>query len=164
MPRECTVCAHPDSVLINEALVLDKVSNRGVARQYGVDDSSVQRHRKHIPEMLARASRAEEIARADTLLDRIEELHRRTEAVLSKVEQTDNYSATLAAIREMRNNLELIGEVTKELSRQPTLNLELNAEWVELKTAIFCALRRHPAALQEVRMAIEGSGGNGRQH
>jgi hypothetical protein len=150
MPRECTVCSHPDAVLINEALVVQKASNRVVARQYDLHHDAIRRHRMHIPEMLAKASRAEEVAQADTLLDRIEGLQRRTEAILSRVEGTDNYSAQLGAIREMRANLTIIGEITKELNRTPTLNLVLNPEYVAIRTAIVEAVEGYP----DVREAI----------
>jgi hypothetical protein len=154
MPRECTVCAHEDSFVINEALVVQKVANRRIAAQYDLSEQSIRRHRQHIPQMLAQASRAEEVAQADSLLDRLEDLQRRTEAVLEEVEVTDNYLATLGAIREMRRNLELIGEVTKELDRQPTINLSLNPEYLELRSAILVALEPHPEAAESVSRAM----------
>jgi len=162
MSRTCTVCSHPDAVLINEALVLHGQSKRSVSNQYDLHPSAVQRHREHIPEMLARASRAEDVAEADSLLDRLEALNNRTEALLGRVEETENYGATLGAIREMRRNLEVIGEVTKELNRTPTLNLHLNPEWIELRALIVTALGPHPDARESVLRAIEGaSNGDG---
>lgn len=80
------------------------------------------------------------------------------EAFLSRVEETDNYSATLGAFRELRANLELIGEVTKELDRTHTINLYLNPEWMELRTVIVRALEPHPEARESFLQAIEGVG------
>jgi hypothetical protein len=153
----CTVCSHPDSVLINEELVLKRTANRRVAAQYGLTEQSIRRHREHIPEMLARSSLAEEVAEADSLLERLEDLHRRTEAILARVEETDNYGASLGAIREMRRNLELIGEVTKELDRTPTINLHLNPQWLELRAVIVTALEPYTDARGAVLRAIEGA-------
>jgi hypothetical protein len=161
MPRECQVCVHPDAVLINEALILEKVSNRSIAKQYGVDHNAVQRHRRHVPEMLARAAEAEEIAKADSLLDRVEALYKRTEAVLEEVEETDLYGVRLSAIRELRQHLELIGEITKELNRQPTLNLVSNPEYLQLRNAIVLAVDPYPEAARAISRAmleIEGDG------
>jgi hypothetical protein len=155
LSRSCTVCSHPDSVLINEELVLKRTANRRVAAQYGLTEQSIRRHREHIPEMLARSSLAEEVAEADSLLKRLEDLHRRTEAILARVEETDNYGASLGAIREMRRNLELIGEVTKELDRTPTINLHLNPQWLELRAVIVTALEPYPDARGAVLRAIE---------
>jgi hypothetical protein len=157
LSRSCTVCSHPDSVLINEELVLKRTANRRVAAQYGLTEQSIRRHREHIPEMLARSSLAEEVAEADSLLERLEDLHRRTEAILARVEETDNYGASLGAIREMRRNLELIGEVTKELDRTPTINLHLNPQWLELRAVIVTALEPYTDARESVLRAIEGA-------
>ena len=60
----------------------------------------------------------------------------------------------------MRRNLELLGELTRELDRTPTLNLQLNAEWIEIRTAILGALEAYPDARESVLRAI-GSVGNG---
>ena len=159
MPRVCTVCAHPDVFTINERLVGigGKPSLRNIAKQFDLNYQAVHRHREHIPEMLSRASRAEEVAEADSLLERLESLHSRTEAILNRVEETDNYGASLGAIREMRRNLELIGEVTKELDRTPTINLHLNPQWLELRAVIVGALEPYTDARESVLRAIEGA-------
>jgi hypothetical protein len=154
LPRECTVCTHPDAVLINEAIALERKSNRTIAQQFGVHYSAVQRHRQHIPQLLLQASRAEEVAQADSLLDRLEDLQKRTQAILDEVEDTDLYGVKLGAIREMRRNLELIGEVTKELNRAPTLNLHLRPEWMEVKAVILDAVDRHPEVAGELEAAF----------
>jgi len=161
VPRGCSVCLHPDAVLINEALVVQGTSNRAITRQYDLSKDAVRRHREHIPNMLAQASRAEEVAQADSLLDRLEALQSRTEGILSRVEGTDNYQASLGAIREMRSNLEVIGEVTKELNRTPTLNLTLSPEWLELRALIVRAMEPFPEAREGILRALE-AGGNGR--
>jgi hypothetical protein len=164
--RSCTVCSHPESFEINERLVGigGKLSLRNIAKQYGLNYQAINRHREHIPELLAQASRAEEVAQADGLLDRVEDLQRRTLAILEAAEETSDYRTALAAIRESRSNLELIGEVTKELNRTPTLNFHLNPEWIELRTAILVALEPHPEAAASVSRAmleIEENGNRG---
>jgi hypothetical protein len=161
MPRTCTICTHERRDEIEDAFIAGTAKRR-IATHYGVGEKSVRRHmREHLPELLALARDAERAARADTLLDRIEALQRRIEEFLSRVEHTDNYSATLGAFREMRSNLELIGEVTKELDRAGTINLELSPEWLELRGVIVAALGPHPAARDSVLRALEGVG-NGR--
>jgi hypothetical protein len=97
---------------------------------------------------------AERSARADTLLDRIEALQSRTLAILEATEKTGEHRTALAAIREARGNLELISEVTRELDRTPTLNLHLNAEWIELRTVIIQALEPHREARRSFLKAI----------
>jgi hypothetical protein len=161
MARACTVCTHPESFAINEALVITRAPYRDIARQFGLSKDAVMRHREHIPKLLARAAEGMAVAEAGTLLERIEALHSRTLTILEELEDTQNYSARLGAIREARANLEVIGEVTKELNRNPTLNLHLSTEWIELRTAILVALEPHPDARESFLRALE-SVSNGR--
>jgi hypothetical protein len=95
------------------------------------------------------------------LLDWIEALQARTLAILEATERTSDHRTALAAIREARGNLELIGEVTKELDRAPTLNLHLNPEWLEVRALIITALEPYSDARESVLRAIEGVGNGG---
>jgi|SRR5215212_1927428 len=161
MPRRCTVCAHDESHAINVALV-QRDPFRYIATHYGVSTGSLQRHaREHLPELLAKARDAVEVAEADDLLSRIEALQSRTLAVLEAVEGSESHTVALSAIREARHNLELIGRVTKELESGPTLNLYLSPEWLELRATIVTALEPFPEARGSVLGALEGSD-NGR--
>jgi hypothetical protein len=158
MPRVCTVCSHTERDAIEDAFIAG-MPKRRIATRYGVGEKAVRHHiREHLPALLALARDAEEASRADTLLDRIEALQSRTFAILEATEETDDHRTALAAIREARSNLELIGEVTKELDRTPTLNLHLNPEWIELRAVIVGALDRHPGARSEILRAIESAG------
>jgi hypothetical protein len=149
---------------MEDAFVAGRAKRR-IASQFGVTERAVRYHmREHLPALLRLARDAYSAARADSLLDRIEALQSRTLATLDEVEQTDDYRARLAAIREARANLELIGEITKELDRTPTLNLHLNPEWLELRALIVGALEPHPAARDAVVRAIaKASNGSARQ-
>jgi hypothetical protein len=154
--RVCTVCSHAKRFDIEELLATRQASYRNVAQRFGVSLDAVGRHVRsgHIGALLALAADAERAAQADTLLDRIEALHRRTLAILEAVEDTDEHRTALAAIREARANLELIGEVTKELDRAGTINWEINVEWQEVKALILTALGPHPAAREAVFHAL----------
>ena len=163
MPRTCTICSHEHRYEIEELLATRRSTYRAIALQYSVSKDAVSRHvsSRHVSQLISLAADAERAARADTLLDRIEALQRRIEEFLSRVEHTDNYSATLGAFREMRSNLELIGEVTRELDRAGTINLALNPEWLEIRGVIIAALEPHPTARDSVLRALEG-GANGK--
>jgi transposase-like protein len=157
--RVCTICSHEQRFAIEELLATRQSTYRGIARKYGVSEDAVSRHVKagHVSQLLALAADAERAAQADNLLDRIEALHRRTLAILEAVEGTDEHGTALAAIREARRNLEVIGEVTKELNRTPTLNLQLNAEWIEIRTEIMQALEPYSEARGAVLRALESA-------
>jgi hypothetical protein len=129
-----------------------------------VSKDAISRHVSsgHISELVALAADAERGARADTLLDRIEALQSRTLAILEATEETGEHRTALAAIREARGNLELIGEVTKELNRTPTFNLHLHPEYIAIRTAIVQAVESYPevrAALSQAMLQIERGNG-----
>src|SRR5829696_1222940 len=160
MPRTCTVCIHEKRYEIDSILVERSKPYRDMAGQFGVSKTAIGRHvsEGHISELIALAADAASAAQADTLLDRVEALQSRTLAILEASEETREHGTALAAIREARRNLELIGEVTKELDRTPSLNLHLNPEWMEVRTAIVLALDPHPEARQSVLRALDGVG------
>ena len=157
MGRVCTICSHEQRFAIEELLATRQSTYRGIARKYGVSEDAVSRHVKagHVSQLLALAADAERAARADSLLDRIEALHSRTLAILEAVEGTDEHGTALAAIREARRNLELVGEVTRELDRAGTINLELSVEWQEVKAVLVNTLASYPEAQQAVFNALE---------
>jgi hypothetical protein len=150
VPRACTVCTHDERHAIDVALVA-REPYRDIARRYGVSKDALSRHTKvHIPEYLAKAKKAIEVAEADSLLDRVEGLYRRTEAILDTVEANEEWPTALAAIRECRHTLSLLGEVAQELSRTPTFNLTLSPEYIEMRTILVSTLEHYP----EARLAV----------
>ena len=158
MPRACTICSHDERDAIEDAFIAGTPKRR-IATLYRVGEKSVRYHMgEHLPRLLALARDAERASRADSLLDRVEALQSRTLAILEATEETNDHRVALSAIREARSNLELIGEVTKELDRTPTLNLHLNPQWIELRTEIVGALDHHPDAREDVLKAIERAG------
>ena len=161
MPRSCTICTHDEVHAINVALV-HRDAYRHIASRYEVSTGALQRHaREHLPELLVKASEAVEVAKAGDLLGEVRSLQARTLAILEATEETEDYRTALAAIREARGNLELLGRVTRELESTPTINLYLNPQWLELRAVIVGALESHPEARGDVLRALE-SEGNGR--
>jgi hypothetical protein len=155
--RVCTVCSHPDRLEIDQGLVDRTSTYRDIAYAYEVSVPAVSRHVQngHISKILALADEAAKKAEGSNLLARIEELHTRTLRILDEVEDEDKRAA-LAAIKECRANLELVGQVTRELDRAPVLNLNLSTEWLEIRAVIVSALEAHPDARQSVLRALEG--------
>jgi hypothetical protein len=119
VPRECTVCAHPESFAINEDILGlsegRKRSNRVIARQYGLHHDAVQRHKQHIPELLIKASRALEVADADALLEKVEDLYAEAIGVLEAGKGEDDHRLVLSAIDRAGKQLETLAELRGEL-------------------------------------------------
>jgi hypothetical protein len=106
------------------------------------------------------AQAAEEVAQADELLGQIQNLQRRTLAILEAAEETRQHRTALSAIREAHSNLELLAKLLGELDDRPQVNVLVSPEWLELRAVIVTALEPHPEALRAVVGALE-SGGNG---
>ena len=152
MPRTCTICSHEHRDAMEDAFVAGQAKRR-IASHHGVSERAVRYHmREHLPALVALARDAERVARADSLLDRMEALQSQTLAILDAPE---DQRTALAAIAQARRNLELIGEVTRELDRAGTVNLELTVEWQEVKNLIVTALAPYPQARVAVFNALE---------
>jgi hypothetical protein len=152
VPRTCSICSHEHRDAMEDAFIAGQAKRR-IASRYGVSERAVRYHmREHLPALLALARDAERAARADTLLDRMEALQSQTLAILDAPE---DQRTALAAIAQARRNLELIGEVTKELDRAGTINLELTVEWQEVKAVLVNTLASYPEAQQAVFNALE---------
>jgi hypothetical protein len=161
MPRSCTVCEHPDREAIDEALVAGESSAVIAGRYRTIGERAIRRHRtNHLPEKLAKAHEAEEVARADSLLEQVRDLQERALDILDQAEEAGELRTALGAIREARGNLELLAKLLGELSDQPQVNVLVSPEWLELRAVIVTALEPHPQALRAVVGALE-SGGNG---
>jgi hypothetical protein len=52
----------------------------------------------------------------------------------------------LAAISQVRDNLELLGKLAGELDERAVTNVLISSEWLELRAVIVGALESHPGA------------------
>ena len=158
MPRRCTVCDHPQKHNIDEALV-SGAPYRSVAKRFGLSESAVYRHKtEHLPVHLLKAKDAEEVAQADDLLQQVRHLQTHALDILNRAEKAGDLRTALAAISQARGNVELLGKLAGELDERPVVNLNVSAEWLELRTVIVGALEPHPAAHKAVLRALEGAG------
>jgi hypothetical protein len=158
MPRRCTVCDHPDSHSIDEALV-GSAPYRSVAKQFELSESAVYRHKtEHLPANLLKAREVEEAARADDLLVQVRSLQTHALDILERAEQTGDLRTALAAISQARGNLELLGKLAGELDERAVTNVLISPEWLELRAVIVGALEPHPGAREALLSASEGVG------
>ena len=66
--------------------------------------------------------------------------------ILAKAEKAGQYRVALQGIREARGCLELLAELEGRLSRQPTFNVLLSPEWLEIQTTMLRTLDAFPDA------------------
>src|SRR5919112_3228616 len=104
MGRVCTVCSHDNRYDIDGFLVDRSMSYRDLAGRFSLSKTAIGRHvsEGHISELLTLARDAERASRADSLLDRIEDLQSRTLAILEAAEQEHDHRMALAAIAQAR--------------------------------------------------------------
>jgi hypothetical protein len=144
---------------INRALIAGE-PYRNIAAQFGISATALVRHKAaHLPRRLAQAQEAEDMAEADSLLEQVSALHRRTLAILGRAEVEGEHKLALAAIREARSNLELLGKLMGELNEQTTINVLVTPEWVNFRVTLLQALLAYPearAAAAQALLAAEG--------
>ena len=110
----CRTCRHPQREEIDRALASGEAWGR-IAKDYGLNESGVRRHaERHLGPALARQAQKLDAHEKSILSDMIS-LHKRTLALLEQAEQSGDLRSALAAIREARGNLELVGRATGEL-------------------------------------------------
>src|SRR4051812_34093457 len=136
MPRRCTICDHPDRQNI-DARLMGSDSLRNIAQQVHVSTTALLRHKQHhLPELLLQARETENVARADEILANVRKLQRRTETILDTAEAAGDHRTALAAIRELRNHLELLAKLVGELQDGTTVNVLMTPEYQVLQATI----------------------------
>jgi hypothetical protein len=165
----CSVCKHPARAEIDSSLV-GEVENSVVAQRFGLGRESVRRHREsHIPQALAVAQKAHDVARADDLLGKVAEMEANARTALARAEgiaasSKDNPKTALEAtrtallaLREMKGQLELLAKLRGELDESTKIAVVVtnSPEWVNLRTKIIQALEPFPEARQAVADALK---------
>ena len=138
MPRTCTLCNHPRRDGIDRAL-LDGVSYRYIASQYGTSTGALQRHKAdHLRPALVKAYQAKENARAEGFRERLETTWEAIQGAMDQARQAvrthedgtvedRSLSALPPIFNQAHRNLELLGRATGELSNDdsPAANITL---------------------------------------
>ena len=120
MPRNCTICNHPQLKEITHALIARR-PYRSIQARYGVNKSSIVRHlKRHVTKALRQLSKTEmPIAQAaeigEPVLVEMRRLNQRSLKILKAAEEAKDHTLALHAVRECRRNLELIAKLTGEL-------------------------------------------------
>jgi hypothetical protein len=161
MPNTCTVCAHTDSVLINEALVIERRSLRNIAKQFDVSYSAVNRHKQHIPELLVKAAEAMELEDAERLAIELNKVKEDVHRLKDKAEDEGDLRTALLGCDKALKALELQAKVEQLIQTAPQINVLMMPEWIALRTKFIQALDAYPEARGSVLRALE-EGSNGK--
>ncbi len=157
MPRTCTICSHKEREGIDEALVAGEPL-RGISRKFFGSvkaEDALSRHRaEHLPVRLVKAQDAAEVVQAGSLLERLLELNAETRAILREARLEQDNELALKAVARVEKQIELEGKLLGELREGPTVNLVVNAEWLELRALIVQAVSPYPEAREAVLRAL----------
>ncbi len=113
----------------------------------------------HLPAALVKAKEAIDTAHADTILGQVRDLRDRALTVLGTAEGAGDLRTALAAIREARGCLELLGKLAGELQDGASVNVFVSAEWLQVQAVILSALDPHIDAKLAVAAALANMGG-----
>ena len=142
MSRKCTICNHPNREEIDRQLISGE-PYRSVAKRFEASESAIYRHIDHIPASMVKAQEADEIARADSLLDLVESLRKKAVRILEEAEKSGDLKTALLGIREARGCLELLAKIaataaTLETERQESEPHEYKLVWSDEIIPIYC--------------------------
>jgi hypothetical protein len=166
MPQKCTICIHENQEEI-DALLLSGTPLRKIAVRYDASAAALQRHKQHISQIAAVAHEAVVIAKADTLLGQVKNLLSQAERLTARAEQAGSLDTALRGIAQVRGVLELLGEVSGQLSGKGTnIAIGINAGGGgpvrELQTMSnqelkeFLSRNNHPPILEGQSQLTEG--------
>lgn len=114
MARVCTICAHAQRRAIDQALASGQAIAAIAATYRGISADALGRHKRaHLvsspPAIAAAGDSADRVARIAPVGDvrqLLEDLARRTMAILDRAEQAGELKTALLAIKELRGQLE----------------------------------------------------------
>jgi hypothetical protein len=125
MPRKCLVCESQETRNIDEMLV-NRVSISEISRTFKIPYHSIDRHKKnHVSKTLTKAKHAEEVTAATSLLGRVERIMARCESIAEAATRERDWSPAIAASRELRGCLELLGRLSGELQSGTNLAVRI---------------------------------------
>jgi len=123
MPQPCSVCRHPEKASIEESLLRNKFSLRILASRVGVSPWALHRHKAHLAIEVVKAI---EISGAASILSRVEGILAEVKEVTAAARARKDWNAAIAALREERACIGVIGRVTGEITSPQGGNLHLH--------------------------------------
>lgn len=119
------------------------------SKRFGVSKDSLSRHaNRHLSPALVAMRSAARKPKQESLQERIEGLIARAETIYEAAAEGGRGAQALAAVKELRGCLELLGKATGELRESPqvVVNLQSSEEWQQLRSALLAALLPFPEA------------------
>jgi uncharacterized protein YuzB (UPF0349 family) len=152
MGQRCTVCSSSHRVAINRELVRGELSNRKIAKKFGLHSDAVDRHKaRHVPKALVTAAKAREQLEKDDLLDELHAVELETASILLEARKIGNDELALKAIARRESQLGLKAQLIGLLRAGGGLsvNVQIPPEAAARMAEVFLLRRRNPPLLVE---------------
>lgn len=162
MPRPCTICNHPQRQALEAELARGEPNQR-IATRFGVTESAIRRHlsSKHTQIAAQQAIQAREIAAGRSIVERLQDLNREAQEILSEARKNGQHRNAIAAIHALSRLLELEARLLGELDHerpQVQVNVLASPEWLAMRLRLLEALRPFPeAAHAAAKVLLDGS-------
>lgn len=133
-----------------------------IAKQFGLSGAAIGRHKHgHLVSQVAKAvaqKQANESAHNSHLVAYADGLRLKAMDCLDKAENAGNLAMALKAIREARETIKLLAELTGELASGNTTNVAVFQlpEWTSLTKKIIEALADEPSAREKIIRVLGG--------
>jgi hypothetical protein len=149
--RNCTICHHPERKDIERA-ILSTEKGKDIAARHGVSPHALSRHRTGHMAVEMAATMEERRTPPGTLYERLEQLYDRAVLLLNDAMVQRRPQVSLAAIKELRQLVELLGKFTGELDTRPQVNIIASPDWLRVRGVLLEVLADYP----EARAAVAG--------
>lgn len=117
MPPVCSLCRHAERTSIDAALIEGRDSLRNIAERYGTSAPTLLRHREHVHGSLVLAREAEEVTRADGLLDILREGVADARRLRDRAEAEGDLRCAVAAVKTLCDIVERLAAVGERLAQ-----------------------------------------------
>lgn len=153
--RPCTVCRSPDRDEIDVELIRTGGSSRSVSNRFRtVTRSAIERHKPHVPKGLTVLPAVRDIARAESLAEKIRSLESDAARLREKAEKDGDFRAALAAIKVLADLVGLLHKVNTDRTVTAREFLE-SPEWARIEEALVRAIAPFPGASEAAGRALE---------
>lgn len=163
MARACTICTNPKRSEI-ELSVANGVSNRRIASQYGMSETSVRRHMaEHIKQAAKEQQAKLDEAKTLDVLKQLQAINATTLRILQAAQANPKtYGLALQAIDRVQKQIELQAKLLGDLNEGTQVDIHLDPQWVNMRELIFRALEAFPEARRALAQVLYEEGQRGR--
>jgi len=139
---------------ILEAMANPNVPHTAIAEAFGMSERAVRRRRAKLPDDLVQAQEAKEVARADRLLDRMENLYQEALETLQACKDRGGLRERNNAIRVALSVLQLQAQLAGQLNLRPQVNITTAPQYIAFRATVLQELAPWPEAQRGLALRL----------